>query len=143
MLLIEVSQLEGVAMFSRIRYAARVLSYSPPKVSKCDEPDIVFEEEYRPEISKLSRAIGTLIEVFVVSVTMGLVAFPLVHFLFPAKENASLATITGIAAAFLAALGSHIFERLNRIVRLNLKIGERIAPYFGHKITRVVHALRG
>jgi hypothetical protein len=130
-------------MFSRIRYAARILSYSPPKVDKCDEPDIVFEEESRLEASKISKYIGTSIEILAISVTFGLIAVPAVHFLFPAKENASLATITGIAASILSILFYHILDRLNVIVRLKLKIGERIAPYFGHKITRTVQALRG
>ena len=130
-------------MFSRIRYAARVLSYSPPKVDKCDEPDIVFEEEQRLEIGSVSKVIGTFIEIVILSVAVGTFAFPAIHFLFPAKENASLATITGITAAFLSMLGYHMLERLNIILRLKLKIGERIAPYFGHKITRVVQALRG
>lgn len=141
--LLEVSPLEGVAMFSRIRYAARVLSYSPPKVERCDEPDIVFEEEPRLGISKVSKAIGTFIEILIVAVPIGTVAFPVIHFLFPDKESASLATITGIAAAFLSILGYHILERINVIIRLKLKIGERIAPYFGHKITRTVQVLRG
>ncbi len=130
-------------MFSRIRYAARVLSYSPPKVDKCDEPDIAFEEESRLEISKVSKVIGTFIEILIVSVTLGMVAVPAIHFLFPAKQSASLATITGIAASFLSILFYRILDRLNVIVRLKLKIGERIAPYFGHKITRTVQALRG
>ena len=130
-------------MFSRIRYAARILSYSPPKVDKCDEPDIAFEEESRLEISKVSKVIGTFIEILIVSVTLGMVAVPAVHFLFPAKQNVSLATITGIAASFLSILFYRILERLNVIVSLKLKIGERIAPYFGHKITRTVQALRG
>ena len=130
-------------MFSRIRYAARVLSYSPPKVDKCDEPDIVFEEETRLETSKVSKVIGTFIEIFVISVTFGTVAFPLVHFLFPAKESTGLATMTGIAAAFLSILGFHIVDRLNMVIRLKLNIGEKIAPYFGHKITRARQAFRG
>ncbi len=130
-------------MFSRIRYAARVLSYSPPKVDKCDEPDIVFEEESRPETNNISKVIGTFIEILVVSVTVGMVAFPVVHFLFPAKQNASLATITGIAASVLSIVGYHILDKLNVSLRLKLKIGERIAPYFGHKILRTIHTLRG
>jgi len=130
-------------MFSRIRYAARVLSYSPPKVDKCDEPDIAFEEESRLEISKVSKVIGTFIEILIVSVTLGMVAVPAIHFLFPAKQSASLATITGIAASFLSILFYRILDRLNVIVTLKLKIGERIAPYFGHKIMRTVQALRG
>ncbi len=130
-------------MFSRIRYAARVLTYSPPKVEKCDEPDIAFEEESRLETSKVSKYIGTSIEILVVSVTMAMVAFPVVRFLFPAKQNAGLATMTGIAASLLSIVGYHILDKLNVVIRLKLKIGERIAPYFGHKITRAMQALRG
>lgn len=130
-------------MFSRIRYAARVLSYSAPKIEKCDEPDIVFEEASRLEISNVSKAIGTTIEILAISVTFGMVAVPAVHFLFPAKENTSLATITGIAASILSILFYHTLDRLNIMLRLKLKIGERIAPYFGHKITRAVQTLRG
>ena len=130
-------------MFSRIRYAARVLSYSPPKVSRYDEPDIVFEEESHPEITKVSRVIGTSIEIFVISVTVGMIAYPTIRILFPAKQTAGLGTITGIAAAFLSILGYHILEKLKATLGMKLKIGERIAPYFGHKITRAIQALRG
>ncbi len=126
-------------MFSRIRYAARVLSYSPPKVDNYDEPDIVFEEEPREELTKLSKVIGSLVEVFLVSLTIGLVSAPVIHRLFPAKEKVGLATATGIAAAILAFIAQHFLADL----RLKLKIGERVAPYFGHKILRTVQTLRG
>ncbi len=130
-------------MFSRIRYAARVLSYSPPKVDKYDEPDIVFEEEPRQEVTKLSKVIGSLVEVFLVSLTIGLVSAPVIHRLFPNKEKVGLATATGIAAAILAFIAQRFLADLNARIRLKLKIGERIAPYFGHKILRTVQTLRG
>jgi hypothetical protein len=130
-------------MFSRIRYAAKVLTYSAPKVSRFDEPDIVFEDESRPEVTKLSKVIGSLVEILLVSVAIGLVSAPLVHGIFPAKERAGVATITGVIAALLAFLSQHFLSDLNNRIRLKLKIGEKLAPYLGHKILKTMHTLRG
>lgn len=130
-------------MFSRIRYTAKILSYSPPKVSRFDEPDIVFEGESRPEVTKLSKAIGAFVEIVLVSVAIGLVSAPLIHGIFPAKEKMGVATITGVTAALLAFLSQHFLSDLNDRIRLKLKIGEKLAPYLGHKILKTVHTLRG
>jgi len=95
-------------MFSRIRYAAKVLSYSSPKVSRFDDPDITFEEDSPQEVTKISAGIGTFIEIVLISLFIGFTVGRGLHRLFPAKEAPSLLTLTGIGAAilsiFLAAL---------------------------------------
>jgi len=130
-------------MFSRIRHAAHVLSYSPPRLEPRDQPDIVFEELDRPQVGRISKVIGFFIELTLVSAGIGIVAGPMIYKLFPAKPTASLVTITGFAASLMAFLGQRFLHDINNRIRLHLKIGERISPYFGHKITRAVQILRG
>jgi hypothetical protein len=138
-----VGELGGVAMFSRIRYAAEVLSYSPPKVHPREQPDIVFQDEERCEITKTSLLIGTFIEILLVSTVIAFCSAPVMHFLFSGKPSASLLTITGFAASLLSIMGVRLFDKVNAHIRLQLKIGEKIAPYFGHKIVRTIQTLRG
>jgi hypothetical protein len=134
---------EGVAMFSRIRYAAKVLSYSRPKVSKFDDPDLVFEEQYQSQVSKASARIGEFIEILIVASGVGFFVGPALLRIFPAKPTASLLTITGITVSIVSILANRVIEDINTRIRLQLKIGERLAPYFGHKITKAVQILRG
>ncbi len=135
--------LGGVAMFTRIRYAAKVLSYSPPKTSEFDRPDIVFEEVSPPEVTKVSKGIGTFIEIGLIAIVIGLVSGPIVHRIFPGKTQSSLMTITGVAASLLSILANQFIEDLNIRIRLKLKIGEKVAPFFGHKIMQAVRTLKG
>jgi len=133
-------------MFSRIRYAAEVLSYCPPKIKPYDQPDIVFKEEERLKIPKSSEVIGTLFEIFLISTVIGAasaVCAPFMHFLYTAKTSVGLVAITGFAASLLSIIGMKILDTVNTHLRLQLKIGEKIAPYFGHKIARTIHILRG
>jgi hypothetical protein len=130
-------------MFSRIRYAAKVLSYSPPKTSEFDRPDIVFEDVSPPEVTKASMRIGTFIEILVVSIVVGAISGPTISRLFPGKPQSGLMAITGMAASFLAIMSHKLIRDLNDHIRLKLKIGEKIAPFFGHKIMRAVRTLKG
>ncbi len=130
-------------MFNRVRYAAKVLSDSPPKPNKFDSPDIVFEDVSPPEVTKVSKGIGAFIEIVMISTVVGLISGPVIHRMFPGKAQSGLMVITGIAASFLAILANRLIEDLNIRLRLKLKIGERIAPFFGHKIVRAVRTLKG
>ena len=130
-------------MFSRIRYAVRVLSHSTPTPPEAEQPDIVFVDEDRPLVNKVSFGIATFVEIMVVSVVIGVATVPVLHALFPAKEKNGLATIAGIAAALLAFVGRRFLDDLEARIRLNLRLGEKIAPYVGHKITRTLQILRG
>jgi hypothetical protein len=128
-------------MFSRIRYAAHVLSSSP--VNPYEHADIAFEEEKPVEITRVSRAIGGLIEIIVVSLVIGTIAAPLFVRLWPAGPIANVNHMTAVVASMLAMLFTHFFERFKSEIGNRLKIGQRVAPYFGHKITEAFKILRG
>jgi len=127
-------------MFSKIRYAAHVLSSSP--ANPYERPDITFEAEEPVEVTRVSGAIGGLIEVIVVSFLIGIFAAPLLVRLWPARPVANLDHLTAVVAALLAFLASNLFERFKAHIAGSLKIGQRIAPYFGHKIANTSKILR-
>jgi hypothetical protein len=131
-------------MFNRIRYAARVLSNHP--VNPYEQPDIAFEEEKPVEVTRVSRAVGSLIEVAVLSVVIGLVAAPFLVRIWrtwTVHPWADVDHITAVIAAVLAILSSQLIERCKQAIGSHLKIGDRVAPYFGHKITSTIRTLRG
>ncbi len=128
-------------MFGRIRYAAHVLSSSP--VNPYEHADIAFEEERPVEITRVSRAIGGLVEIVVVSLVIGLFAAPLLVKLWRFPTSASLNHVTAFVASILAMLFSHLFERFKSAVGNRLGIANRVAPYFGHKISEAFKTLRG
>jgi len=130
-------------MFNRIRYAASVLFPSP--VNPLEEPDITFEEEKTPEITRVSRAIGFVFEVAVIagaSFVIGVFVAPLFAGFWPTKTVASVGTTTAVIAAILAFLSGHLLEKMKSAIGNQLKIRVRVAPYFGHRITRTVQIIR-
>lgn len=128
-------------MFSRIRYAAHVLSSSP--VNPYEHADIAFEEEKPVETNRVSRAIGGLIEILVVSLVIGTIAAPLFVRLWPVHPTANVNHITAVVASIITMLFMHFFERFKSEIGKHLKIGQKVAPYFGHKITEAYKILRG
>ena len=130
-------------MFNRLRYTARVLSPSfPEKPKACDTPDITFEHENPIEVSRVSLVIGSLLGVFAVSLGVGEIVY-LIASAFPKVTTHSATTISAIAAGLLAILWQHVVNGVHARLLEHLKVGERIAPYFGRKITRTIQALRG
>ena len=128
-------------MFSRIRYAAHVLS--SPRVDPYEHADIAFEEEKPVEITRVSRAIGGLLEIIVVSLVIGIFAAPLLTRVWPFRITANVNETTAIIAAILGMLAMHCFERVKSEISKHLQIGEKIAPYFGHKIAETYKIIRG
>ena len=128
-------------MSSRIRHASEVLFHSSPKKNLHEEPDIVFEEVSTTEISGVSKTIGWFIEIAVLSIVVGVVGAPLFIRLLPVHSDVT--TMTAVAAVILTLTFHQIWNGLNEKIRAHLKIGERIAPFFGHKIMRAVRTLRG
>jgi hypothetical protein len=126
-------------MFNRIRYAAHVLSSSP--VDPYGQPDIKFEKEQPVETTRVSRYIGGLIEVLIVSLVIGIIAAPPLARLWPARTF-DLNRTTAVVAAILGMLAMHYFEKFKAAIGRRLKIGEKLAPYFGHRITRTITTLR-
>ncbi len=128
-------------MFSRIRYAAHVLRSSP--INPYDHADIAFEEEQPVEVTRVSRIIGGMIEVIVVSLVIGLFAAPLLTRLWPLHTVANVSERTAIVAAILGMVFMHFFERIKSEIGNRLKIRDKVAPYFGHKITSAYRTIRG
>ena len=128
-------------MFSRIRYAAHVLSSSP--VNPYEHAGIAFVEEKPVRITRVALAIGSFIEITIVSFIVALVASPLVTRVWPGKQVAGVNSLTAFVASMLGLLGYIFFERFKSEIASRLRIGQRIAPYFGHKITDAIRILRG
>lgn len=128
-------------MFNRIRYAAAVLSSSSPN-NPYERSDIAFEEEKAPEVSRVSRFIGVVIEVLVITFGIGVFVAPAVARLWPARTVANVSTTAAVVAALLTFFSVQLFERFKVKLGAHLKIGEKVAPYFGHRITHAVKIIR-
>jgi hypothetical protein len=128
-------------MFSRIRYAAHVLS--SPRVSSYEHADIGFEEEQPILVSRASRAIGGIVEVIVFSFVIGIFAAPLLTRVWPFHRILDANRTTAVIASTLGILATLLYERFKTEIVNRLKVGEKIAPYFGHKVTEAYRTLRG
>jgi hypothetical protein len=130
-------------MFNKLRYTARVLSSSfPEKPDPCDTPDIVFETENPIEVSRVSRTIGSLIGIFLLGVVIGTATSSLAA-AFPKLTTHGVTTISAIVGGLLAILWQNLIRDAHSKLEAHLKVGERIAPYFGYKIARTINLLKG
>ncbi len=128
-------------MFNRVRHAAHVLSSSP--VDPYEHPDIAFEEEQPVETNRVSRSIGGLIEIMLIGFVIGTFAAPLLARLWPlTKVAADVNRTTAILAAILGMLAMYCVDKFQAEIRRQLNIGDTIAPYFGHRISRTIKILR-
>lgn len=128
-------------MLRRVRETIRILR--KPSENLFTKPDIVFSEEPEVRTSGISRVIGGFIEVAVLAFAAGYVGSLVGHALFPKQTGFSVGTLSGIVAALLSLLGYQCLHVLNSKLQLRLKIGERIAPYFGHRLGRTYRTLKG
>lgn len=135
-------------MFSRLRRTYHILTYKAPD----DGPDLVIVPEPEVYPSKTSKSIAGLIEIgvlfccfFVVGLIAGKIE-PLLHPLWSKRPDASLVAV-GTLAAFLLWLGhlivNQIHGRIGRYLRLQMKLSERLAPYFGQRLDSTIRVLRG
>jgi hypothetical protein len=74
---------------------------------------------------------------------IGSVAGLVVHSITPRTEGTSLATITGMVASLLAVILNKSADRMTGAIGRALRIGERLAPYFGHRIENAHRILKG
>ncbi len=124
-------------MFKRIRQTIKILSYKNEPI----HPDFPSSATDEVEVTRISRTIGGFIEACIILLAAGFVGRYL-HDLSPGGRTAlSTGVLTGVATALLALLGNWLFDSLNERVRLSLKLGERLAPYFGHKLTESLRIL--
>jgi hypothetical protein len=61
----------------------------------------------------------------------------------PVHTFSHMNAMTGLMAALLAIITDRILRNVDTHILQKLRIGEHIAPYFGHRITRTLKILRG
>ncbi len=128
-------------MFNRIRYAAHVLAYSVPKPDPYNHPDIAFVGQREPEVSKASRAVANFVGFLAVALAFGsLSAFFLKAIPLHTSENSAVAV--GVLAVIMAQLWNLIHQKIQGDLHKTLRVGDRIAPFLGHKITKSIDTLR-
>ncbi len=125
-------------MFSKLRYAARVLSAS--ESNRFEEPDITFVEEKAPQVSKVSRVISVFVEIMVVSALISTVLSVFANHI-PFHTDLKITGVAGAVVVLLTLLFQQLMTNLHNRVGQQLKIGEKVAPFFGRRITRVVQLL--
>lgn len=86
--------------------------------------------------------IGTFLGVLLFAVIVGELASGFTA-AFPKMTTHGLTTISAILGGFLGICWQRFINDVHANLIQHLKVGERIAPYFGHKITRTIHILRG
>jgi len=129
-------------MFNRIRYAAHVLAYSAPKPDPYNHPDIVFVEQKEPEVSKVSRVISSFIGLLTVGLAFGSLSAFFWKVLPLHTTNQNSAVAVGVLAVILSQVWAIFHQKLQAHLDQTLRVGERIAPFLGHKITRAIEILR-
>jgi len=128
-------------MFNRIRYAAHVLAYSATKTDRYSQPDIVFVEQREHEVSKASRAVANFVGFLAVALAFGsLSAF--IFKLIPLHTAENSAVAVGVVAVVMAQFWNLIYQNIEGHLHRTLRVGDRIAPFVGHKITKAIDTLR-
>ncbi len=127
-------------MFRRLQETIRMLR--KPSENPFTKPDVVFVEELELRVSRVSKAIGGFIEALVLVLVAGYAGSSIAG-LFPKQTGFSVGTLAGITAALLSLFGIQLSNNLNRKLQLHLKIGQQIAPYFGHRLEQTYRTLKG
>lgn len=127
-------------MFQRLRQTIEVFTARKPAAHQV--PDIVFVEEQKEEFSKLSKTIGKLMEASLLALIAGTVGY-YAELIAPKHTTLSVGTITGLATAAVFWVTNQFIHNLNVKVGLKLRIGERLDPYFGHRLYETYRILRG
>jgi hypothetical protein len=127
-------------LFSRIRLLVQAVRSEAPDLAST--PDFVFEAEEPEKLSRVSLAIGGLIEVSAIAFFGGWLGHRFAQLLL-SGSSPQLSTVSGIAGAFLGVAGLQCVDALNRRIQLRLRLGERLAPFFGHKVEEACRVLKG
>lgn len=126
-------------MFSRLRETIRIVSYKHKPL----HPDLLSDDGDEVQVSKTSSRIGNIIELNIIGVVTGFVGHYIYNLLSGHRTSLSAGTLVGIAGAAVALLLIWFFDSLNHTIQLSIKLGEKLAPYFGHKIEEAVRTLKG
>jgi hypothetical protein len=129
-------------MFRRIRET--IEAFRSDKPAPHAVPDLIFVQEQKQELTSISRHIGRLFEGLLLTFAGGIVGE--VAWKSLASKNlihVSVGMTIGITSAISVWIGHALLNRLNEKVRFKLKIGERLAPYFGHRLYETYRILKG
>jgi hypothetical protein len=127
-------------MFRRLRYAAQVIR--PPKQAPHTTPDVLFIEEPPGRVSRTSALIGMTLEALVLVLVASYLGEHLLRALSGGRTTLATGRVLAIVASLLSLLGWQVVERLKLAAQARLRLGERIAPYFGHKLEEARRVLR-
>lgn len=130
-------------MFRHVREVVRVLTYKPTSEEVSAAADVVFVSEPSEPPPKISLAIIAALEALVFAFIFGYLSAFLAKLVLPEKPVASVGVIGGAAVLVLRVLGDRHLHSLGAKVKLRLRIGERLAPYFGRRMERTYRVLKG
>jgi hypothetical protein len=129
-------------MFSRIREAARIISYREPQHG----PDFVIAEHHTPTTSRAGRTISNILEVLVAIYTLGYAAGYIsehLNKLMPSTRSFSMNTLTGGIGVLLAIVLNSFRDDIEKKIRARINLAEILAPYFGHRLDHTFRVLKG
>lgn len=128
-------------MFTQLKQTIRILTY---RNSAVNGPDAVIKERPAQGTTGFGKFVAGFIEVLLVGYSVGFIAAKLgsaFHHLSPAK-TVSLTTLVGALGALLFWFGHSMLGQLQALVKKRLNLADKLAPYFGHKMTETYRALR-
>jgi len=129
-------------MFGRILEARRILKHQYEPIHPDSEPTGPSKLEYPTSESRFSSFGGKLFEgafFFAVVAACGKYAGAWLH----SKVELSVSTLTALVSGLAAIIGQRLLDEANHKLLLQLKIGQRLAPYFGHRLERSYKILKG
>jgi len=127
-------------MLRRIKQAIETFEKRKPAAH---DPDIIFVEEQKQELTRLSRFLGTSIESLILSMGAAFIGYFVEKLLTPKHVVLSVGAVTGLASGIALLILNHAFHSMNHRIGLQLRLGERLAPYFGHRLYHTYRVLRG
>jgi hypothetical protein len=128
-------------MFSHIKEVGRILSYREPKDDAC----FVFEEKTEPKVSATGYRIASLLIASITIYVAAHLASPIakgIEHLFPGKAIA-MTVLSGGVGALLMWLVDSLRNDFLQSLRTHVRLEERLAPFFGHRLEYVFRVLRG
>ncbi len=127
-------------MFRRIAEAKRILTYR--RMETGAEPTCEIRPAQEPHTSNVSRRVASLMEVFAFAFLVGGIA-RFSESIMPHKTTADILPWVAILTGALVVLLNQSIHRVVTTIQQRLRIGEHIAPFFGHRIERVYRVLKG
>jgi len=128
-------------MFNRLRYAVTVLRGH--RLEPITSPDVVFVENEPTPTKRSSKILGDMIEIALFGCSIAYVGHFIGSVVFPGKSSASVGTWSSVIGAALAIIYNYFLEGVNRRIKADLRLGQKLAPYFGHKLDSAYRTIKG